>query len=156
MGHRVPEEVWLTGKGPSLLSHKWQGHETIVCINESVFYVPNPFAAIAIDYDVLEKYKDLDCIVIRKWRHAQYHFKNMWLWYKQDANLSQHATAVIATQLLYKWGARTIHYVGFDAIDGCIEYAKGLNGNIKKLNEICDDLLKVIGLLGIQPVWEHR
>ena len=156
MGYRVPEELWLTGKGPSLLTYNWQGDETTVCINESVFHVPNPFAAIAIDYEVLDKYAGLDCIVMRKSRHTQYRFNNMWTCYMSDANLSSHATAVIATQLLYKWGARTIHYVGFDAIDGDIRYADGLSGKEGNLVTTCEDLLKVINLLQVNAIWEHR
>ena len=156
MGYSLPEEVWLTGKGPSLDSYKWQGHETVICVNETVFCVPNPFAAIAIDYAVLDKYHELQCIILRKSSHTQYQFENMWIWNMSDANISSHATAVIATQLLCNWGTTTIHYVGFDAIHGNTTHAKGLTGNRSTYPQISVDLLGVIHLLGITPIWEHQ
>lgn len=150
------DNVYIVGKGPSLLSHQWQGDETAVCVNQSVYHVPNPFAAIAIDYDVLDEYikRPPPCLIMRKSSHTGYKFPIMWLW--DMPKLSSHATAVIATQLLYNHGVRSISYVGFDAIDGVLDYANGLSGKVENLDAISRELLSIVDRLNITAIWRHR
>ena len=162
MSYELPEEVWLVGKGPSLDSYDWsQATGPKICINETVFLVPDPYAVIAIDYDVLDKLLGTDCIVMRKNRHTKYQFKNQWIWYMADVGLSTHATAPIAIQLLYKWGVRKIHFVGFDAVDQVTGYADLVlaiaaeGANMDGYKKISSEVLKVIEHLNITPVWEH-
>ena len=57
-GLRLPEDVWLAGKGPSLDSYDW--NKAGICrigINETAFVIPKCFGAFGIDYNVLDKYK---------------------------------------------------------------------------------------------------
>ena len=59
VNHLKNKEVWLVGKGPSLDSYDWsKAGPYRICINETAFVVPEPWGAIAIDYTVLEKYKE--------------------------------------------------------------------------------------------------
>ena len=159
------KEVWLVGKGPSIQGYDWQDTEhPRVCINETVFVVPSPDAAIAIDYDVLDKYKEakLKVLVYKKNTHQQYTFANEYVYFFKDITISRHATAPIAIELLYNLGARIIHFVGFDSMDGETDYAasivamKAQGKNKDGYKRINIEIMKVIDQLGVTPIWEHK
>lgn len=162
----LPNDVWLVGKGPSLSKYDWsQVTGPVVCINETVFVVPVATMAVAIDYNVLDKYQEANIpqLVLRKATHRRYVFQHMFLWTYQDhAPGPKTGTATIATQILYTCGARRIHYVGFDSVDGETAYdnnikaIKGEGTNMDGFRSINTCLLNVIQGLGIEAVWEHR
>lgn len=162
---RMGHEVWLVGKGPSLDGFNWdKAGKYRISINETVFLTPSPYAAIAIDYDVLDKYRDnkLQLPIMKKSTHGRYSFDNEYIWEPSDLKYGCMATAPIAIQLLALLGVSKIHFVGFDSMHGDLGYAdavKGIKGEghsrdgYKKINEaILDILVKT----GITPVWEYH
>ena len=163
----LAKEVWLAGKGPSLDKYDWSvANKFRVGINESAFLIPDCFAAIAIDYNVLDQYiKRLDprILVLRKITHINYTFVNKELWEPGVHVQKVNSTAPVAVQLLHHYGARIIHFVGFDSMGGgCTNYSdkivknnwKGTCGDgFKRIN---GQLQQVIDRLNIKAIWEHE
>ena len=167
------KEVWLAGKGPSLDTYNWNKAGSFrVGINEAAFIIPSCWGAIAIDYCVLDKYRDRpidpSITVYRKTthKHSNYDFSKMILW---DAVENMHSTAVIAIQLLYQLNdTRIFHMVGFDSIDdsGSVYALSIEKNNDKGINsdrfvEINKKLMIVMNGLreSLDPaifIWEHR
>lgn len=162
------QDCWLAGKGPSLDSYDWsKANKYRYCINETVFVVPEPFAAIALDYSVLDKYRDakLQTLVLRKNIHYMYTFTCMRIWSKGIEATNLYSTAVLAVQLLKHYGHKRIHFVGFDSVTlnekppnlesaGSIQKI-GAIGIVGKYPAINVELHKIIEETGIEPVWEH-
>jgi hypothetical protein len=160
----VPADCWLAGKGPSLDKYDWsKANEYRYCINETVFVVPNPYAAIALDYAVLDKYREagLGTLILRKSSHVGYSFKNQRIWSKGLEATNLYSTAVLAVQLLAFYGHTRIHFVGFDSMDNCLDIAASIESIgavsiVSKYKDINIKLLEIIAQTGIEPVWEHR
>jgi hypothetical protein len=160
---RIPREITLLGKGPSLDDYKYEMYT--VGINE-VAYLKKCDAAIAIDYPVLKKYQEhiTDMLVYRKHTHLSYEFKNMFL---VDYNIHapvkelRTGTASIFIQLAGFLGVRTIHFWGFDAITGVDGYAnsvvenKAEGTNKNKYKKICYNIVAALKKTNIQPIWRH-
>lgn len=166
MDQKLPEEVWFVGKGPSLDTYDWsKATGPIICVNETAFVVPKCTHAVAIDYSVLDKYQqqlDSKIIVWRKSTHIKYKFDNMFLWSYEVHAPIRVATAVIGLQIIKFLGGNKVHFVGFDSIDGNIDYSS----KIKKIGaegrnndgyfNINRALLDRVEKLKIEAIWEHR
>ena len=167
---KVPNEVWLVGKGPSLDTYDWSKASWCrVAINEAAFIVPQCWGAFAVDTQVLNKFADSDIIIFKRYEQRKYVFKKMYNYVKRIEAQSYHATAPIAVQVLHYLGANIIHFVGFDSFDELhlkrkripdfaqlIEdiSAKGTNkDNYKSINK---SLKRLIQQLNITAIWEHR
>lgn len=165
MDSGIQREVWLAGKGPGIDTYDWsQAGECRVCVNESVYLVPSPTHAIALDYGVQEKYMQSlpsGLIVFRKQDHRAYRFSRMLL-YKRDRNIRLvKCTAAIAIQLIAYYGGKIIHFVGFDSLVGktsnyadsiCAMRAEGINNDcFKQINAY---ILAAINTTGVTPMWE--
>lgn len=174
MANRVPEEIWLIGKGRSLDTYDWsKAGPTRIAINEAVFVVPNVTGVFYIDYDVADKIRNQetgelfispDVIIYKKRTHYAYNFDNEATYYDEVEDWN--GTAVIALQVLHAWGMRKVHLVGFDALvdiyvegDG-VAYAnaiKAIGGEGHPADGyagINKSLLKVISDLEIEAVLE--
>jgi len=162
----LPEEIWVAGKGASFETYNWRKAGTHrIGINETAFLIPKCWGAIAIDYKVLDKYLEQlnpSITLFRKIRHDKYRFPNMYLWTPQIEATNLHATATIGLQIFHYLGARKMHLVGFDSVDGEGSYAKsitdiGAEGDNKHgYKDVNVHLLKTIERLNIEAVWEHR
>lgn len=163
---KVPEEIWLAGKGPSLDTYDWtQANKWRFAINETAFVVPECMGAYAIDTPVLKKFLELDddIIIFRKRTQLHFEYARMFLWmYEQCSVKIRIASAPTFIQILYFLGARKIHFVGFDSMTtGTGEQAqciKDINGQGK-----CSDgyqminthIKKILDIKNIEAVWEH-
>lgn len=170
MAPKFPEEIWVAGKGPSLDWYDWsQAGPVRVCINESVYLVPGASHCIAVDYDVLKKYKAQlpeGVQVLRKASHKDYYFDNMWCWeYEKHAPVHKIGTATILLQVAYRLGARRMHLVGFDSVDStapstsyaqCIAGINAVGDNKDNFRRINQSLFAVIEMHNLDIVWEHR
>ena len=165
MDSRISSEVWLAGKGPGLDRYDWsKAGACRVAINESVYLIPDPSHAIALDYAAQEKYMaslPKGIIVFRKQDHRAYRFPRMIL-YKQSATVPLvKCTAAIAIQLIAAYGGKVIHFVGFDSlVNGQSQYADSIKHlkaegiNADGFEQINKYILAAINSTGIRPVWE--
>lgn len=162
---KIPENIWIAGKGPSLDTYNWsRANKYRFCINETIYIVPEPWAVFAIDYCVLDKFLEKpfpkEILVFRKHSHTKYVFPKMYLWTQEEVKI-YFATVICAVQVLKGLGAKRIHFVGFDSIDNNLDFAKsvdninakGRSENYHKINEL---LLKVIKDLNLEAIWEHQ
>jgi hypothetical protein len=154
------KEVWLVGKGSSIHRYDWKQAGQRICINDSVFVVPDPDAAIAIDYPILDLYrKKLDprIYVLRKQSHVNWEFPHMVLFnYNDHAPFDRTSTSVIALQVLWSLGVETFHMVGFDSFQGDLSYAEGvLPGKSENLFKINTAIINVLDKIKVRTVWEH-
>jgi len=156
-------KVALIGKGKSLESYKGSCYQD-VCINETVYLVPDPYACIAIDYKVLDKYTKVPppCIIMKKRQHKKYSFPNEELWDYTLCPHGKHATAPIAIQVLQHYGVKEILFVGFDAIDGDPDYCDGVikneyqGTNRDGYKRISSETLRILDCTGVEAEWFHR
>ncbi len=155
-------EVWLAGKGPSLDKFKWLPERTPrYAVNEVGLVIPDCAGIFALDYRVFDKLLETDIPIYKKHNHRRYKFQNEVLWTTEEVP-NVYATAVVAIQILCNQGARIIHCVGFDSIDGCGGYAETIKSleaegtNTDNYRKINDNLLATIEKLGVECVWEHR
>lgn len=129
-------EVWIAGKGPSLDTYDWGGAGKYrVGINEAAFIVPNCWAAIAVDYPVLNKYKNLSTsiLIFQKVTHRSYSFPNpKYLWQSgREVIEMQGGTSCKALQICWYLGFRIFNMVGFDSLrnnGGYAQCIKAING----------------------------
>jgi len=167
MDFKLPREIWLVGKGPSMDTYDWsKAGYCRIGINEAALIIPHCWAAVAGDYRVLDKYKeslDPKIIVFRKDKHTMYEFENMVLWSMVTHVKTYFATAPMAIQMFSSFGAKIFHFVGFDSIDNSTtEYADSIKSiKAEGLNhdgfvEINKHILAEIDNCKIIPIWEHR
>ena len=160
----LPEEIWLAGKGPSLDTYDWsKANEYRIGINETVYVIPECWGAIALDNRVFIKYKqnlNKNITVFVKDTKA-YKFKKSIIWKRNKIIKNIFSTAVAAVQIFYYYGARKIHFVGFDSLSDmggyakCIKNIKGEGTNKDNYKTINRRLLQRIKELDIDAVWEH-
>ena len=169
---RLPKEIWLAGKGTSLDKYDWsQAGDCRIGINETAFLVPKCTGAIAVDFNVLKKYRKLppEMLVYRKSTHVKYQYPNMYIWTKGVEAHNLHATAPIAIQLFNYLGAQIIHFVGFDSYSeqtnkhkarpdfaDCIKKISGEGINMNNYRKINLVMSKLIIKLGLTAIWEHE
>lgn len=159
-------EVWVAGKGPSLDIFPWHKAGQIIGINETAFIIPNCWGAAAIDYSVLKKYtKELndDIVVINRIAQPMVYFKNQITWkVGREAKKLEGGTANMLVYVLAYHNVEKIHFVGFDSVDGNMNYSKRIvrmdafSMNTDKYVGINEHLFKSLQDTGIEPVWEHR
>ena len=162
---RIPREITLLGKGPSLDNYEYEMYT--VGINETAYF-KDCDAAIAIDYPILRKYQEYlskEILVFRKHTHISYSFPKMFLVdYAIHAPIKdlRGGTASIFIQLAHFLGVKTIHFWGFDAVTGTdsgyagsvIEHkAQGTNTN--KYKRISNGIVSTLKKTKIQPIWRH-
>lgn len=134
--------VWVAGKGPSLDSFDWsKAGKFRVGINEAAFVVPNCTVALALDTEIIHKYKDKldENITVYLRDRKNFKFKNQYRWSRRDVK-HHFGSLNVAIQLLYKQGARIFHLVGCDSVDNISGYAKSVakgrnRDNYKRINK---------------------
>lgn len=162
LDQRVPSEVWIAGKGPSVDRYDWsQAGHCRIAINEAVFVIPEPWAVFAIDYNVLEKLNGIKIPVIMKEKQSSYRFPKEWLWTYDQAE-GHVASIDTLVMLLGPMGVKRIHFVGCDSFDGEAGYAPsiikigGEGSNTDQYKAINKSLQNTLLKYKIAPVWEHR
>lgn len=168
MDIRLPEEIWLAGKGPSLDIFDWsKAGPCRIGINETAFVIPRCWGAIAKDYHIIEKYlehgmKDIYVFIKDTWPEQYHKFPKIINWSRPKHATILFGTSVTSVQVFHSFGAKIFHFVGFDSIDKIEGYAsqiKAVDGEGKNQDnyvEINKRLLQVIELRKVTPIWEHR
>lgn len=159
-------EVWVAGKGPSIDIFPWHKAKQIIGINETAFFIPNCWGAATTDFNILKKYiKDLDdsIVVISKKSEPMIYFKNHIVWEMgREVKKFVGGTVNLLVRVLAYHGVKKIHFVGFESVDGDLDYSKRIlrmnafSMNAKKYYDINEYLFKALEETGIKPVWEHR
>ena len=162
----LSKEVWLVGKGASADTYNFAGIKgSIIAINEMAFVVPCTHA-LAMDYSVLDKYRDRPIdptiTVIKKRCHHRYKYEKELLWDRGIEAEILKGSASVAVQILEYYGVEKIHFVGFDSLDGDVDYGKlaktvstqdmGYGYGFQKNNE---GLMRVIQESSVICYWEH-
>jgi len=160
---KLPEEVWLAGKGPSLKTYNWNlvGSYCFACNEAAIEISPNCFGVFVIDLPVIDnlrRWLDHRTIVFTK---EKLDFPNLAIWERNDiAEIT--STSVTAVQILAIMGVRKIHFVGFDSMDGDANYTPFLRdlglrrGNTDGYKFINERLKMHLLQEQIEAVWEHR
>lgn len=131
----VPDEVWVSVDGRHFDWSKagW----CRVGIGEGVFSIPNCWATLSTDYEILEQYVlhlDSKIVVLKKCSHINYQFQNELTWCNNIKDKSN--DSLIALQLLQVMGAKKVHMVGYNIED---------TGFITKVSKI-----------NVVPVWHTQ
>lgn len=170
MDLRLPEEIWLAGKGPSFDFYDWSASGEIrIGLNETAFLIPDCWGAFAKDFPIVERYiseplnPSVTVFIKDTWPEKYHIFQRMFLWNRPIHANILFGTAVTSLQIFHTLGARTFHMVGFDSIDAkASTYAqkiKAIDGEGKNQDgyeQINIRMKQVITSLGIKPIWEHR
>lgn len=156
----IDSEVWLAGKGPSFDKYNWgKANKYRVGINHAAFEIPKCWAAIAYDYCIQREYiKRLNpkILVFKKSTHKLFQYANEYQWEKGREATNLCATATVALQLLTYLGAKKIHCIGFDSIDGDYSYARSFGDSDFDYSDINREVLKVVSEIPAEVIWEHR
>lgn len=170
MDLRLPEKVWIAGKGPSLDLFDWSKSDWCrIGINEAAFIIPNCWAGFAKDFQIVEKYLqypiDPNILVFVKdtWPQKYTKFKKKFIWNRPKHADILFGTSTTCLQVLYNLGAREFHLIGFDSIDKKEStYSKqiskigGAGQNQDGYEQINQRLFEVIKKLNLNVIWEHR
>lgn len=136
--YRVGKDIWSAGKGASLDTYNWSlANDWRFALNEAAMIVPRCIGAFAVDIESMwniVKYKANQCTLFIDPEYvctvkSVEKLKNTKLEVKQYHELRQgiHYKTIFgvvkpAIQSLYSFGARRIHFIGFDSMEG---YHKG-------------------------------
>ena len=162
MDFKCAEEVWIAGKGPSIDTYDWSKAGEIYCVNDAALSVTSCIGTFIIDAAAVKRL----CVVLPP--HLKIFIINKAFEYAHPGvhvitgihRSSRYATVLFATWALYEAGARTIHYIGFDARNGNNAYADsmkkliGVRPNPSGYKRIVPRLEKIITELdGLEAIW---
>ena len=134
---KVPEEVWVFGRGPSFddvnrdtgeFAVTWYTGEFLVTINDMAFYVSNASMMFANDVVMQDRLFNtvrltgrvrLDSHPIMVTRNNRLRFP-----FHLQHEAGGHGTAGYAVNVLSDLGARKFHMIGFDSYYGDYSYSK--------------------------------
>ncbi len=173
---KVPEDVWLVGKGLSLDTFDWSAAGPCrVAVNETAFVVPEVFAAAAWDIPVLDKYRNghdhHEALPSTVWV-IRFVSADRPVWFPRERQFPclfalkpdgqrVYGTGTQTLVALAGCGARHFHMVGFDSVDGNVETADsvtkigGKGHNYDKYKRINHSLREWIKKLGLTIEWCH-
>lgn len=153
---KLPEEIWLAGKGPTLDSFDWNlASEWRFAINHAAYIVPNCMGVFAIDYevyDILIAKPIPDIIVIKKFSHTHYSFPKEFSWTREMGPPMGTVTSPIAIYVLSYLGAKKINLVGFDAIKGNLDRAECIKPLMPKLPNTTKNYINVCNQIRIAQI----
>lgn len=150
------KKAWLFGKGQSLDKFDFKTSGSMrFALNELAFALPC-YGAIAQDLNVLHKYikmlnREIKVFTIEQ--EPKFYFYRMEK-FEFDRKFADVAT--LATCILQHLGFTTIHYVGFDIIDGIGAVSKHVVRHGARWKEQPDELLSYLKTSLLTPIWEHR
>jgi len=143
---KVPEEVWLFGKGPSYDAVDfWSLGSFRVAINDMAFHVPAINMIFANDTNMQDrllkefqplKYITVNPIIVTRNNRLRFPFH-----LQHEAN--GHGTAGYAVNVLSDLGARKFHMIGFDSYYGDHSYSKIFKGKPQE-GRIYDGIIKYL------------
>ena len=159
---KLPSEIWLAGKGPSLDTYDWsQANSIKIGINEAILKIPNGWGVFAVDYMVWEcltkeMSKNILAFIKNKTYAVQFPLEYRW---KIEDSKPGFGTAAHAIMILSTLGVEKIHFVGFDSFNGgSHKYAQSLqdrpfrnNDKYAAMNRYIREALR---LTKIEAVWE--
>ncbi len=140
---RVPEEVWVFGKGPSYDHVIWSEVGPFrVTINDMLFLIPNASMAFANDTNMQDRiFEQINNFLTPPLMISRNNRLRFPFHLQHDA--TGHGTAGYAVNVLSDLGARKFHMIGFDAYHGDYSYSKLFDSKPQE-SRIYDGIIKYI------------
>lgn len=162
----MSKDVWIFGKGPSIDIYDFSKAGPFrVGINDAALIVPKLWAASSSSLGQLERFSKLlneDILVLypKIYEGKVGPFKVQYMW--GDEGIFTNASSINTVELMWHFGFRTMHMVGFDSYSGNSDYGKSIwkvsksePDTLKSYESIIVRLIQVAEKKGIELIWEH-